>query len=366
MKINIAKVMIGEEEKKSVLGVLESGMLAQGAWVKRFEGEFASFNGSSYAAACCNGTAALDIALKAIGIKEGDEVIVPDFTFIASANAIRFQGAKPVFADVRPDTFNIDPKDLEKKLTKKTKAIMPVHLYGQAADMKGLQKISEGAGIPIIEDACQAHGASWNGKKVGGFGTMGAFSFYPTKNMTTGEGGLVTTENAGLDAKIRMLRDQGQKEKYVHTELGYNLRMTDIAASIGVGQLERLEANNKKRRENAAVLTAGIKKIKGLTPPFVAEGNEHVYHQYVIRVEDDFALGRDELMKKLAEKSIGSAVHYPIPVHRQPYYQGLGYKDVKCPVSADLAGRVLSLPVHPGLAREELDYIVAALKEASP
>ncbi len=364
-KINIAKVLIGEEEKRNVISVLESGMLAQGSWVKKFEESFAKFNGSRHASACCNGTAALDLALKAVGIRNEDEVIVPDFTFIASANAICFQGAKPVLADVRPDTFNLDPNDVKDKITKKTKAIIAVHLYGQAADVNRLRQIADDANIPLIEDACQAHGASYNGKKVGNFGTVGVFSFYPTKNMTTGEGGMLTTDDSPLDTRIRILRDQGQKEKYIHVDLGYNLRMTDIAASIGVAQLARLDSNNKKRQENAAVLTAGIKKIRGLTTPFIADGNEHVYHQYVIRVEKDFGMTRDELTKQLAARGIGSAVHYPTPVHMQPYYQRLGYQNAECPISTDLAGRVLSLPVHPGLSQEDLERIISALNEVS-
>lgn len=351
--IHIAKPLIGKEELDNVRQVLESGMLVQGKWVKEFESEFAQYLNVAHAAAVTNGTSALDLAMRAIGIGPGDEVIVPDFTFIATANAVVFQNAKPVFADVKQDTFTIDPEDLNEKITDKTKAVIPVHLFGQAADMAPIQEICEKKGIRLIEDACQAHGAKYDTKMVGGLGSAACFSFYPTKNMTCGEGGMVTTHDPDLDKKIRILRDQGQTEKYIHSKVGFNFRMTDIAAAIGVAQLKKLPEFTKKRQENAKKLTEAIEKIDGLTPPKADANKEHVYHQYVIKTE-----GRDQLMGKLKEKGIGTAIHYPTPIHMQQSYKDLGYSEVNCPVTAELCNKVLSLPVHPAVTNEDLEKIV--------
>jgi perosamine synthetase len=357
--IHIAKPIIGQEELDNVREVLESGMLAQGKWVKRFEGEFSKFSEVKYAAACSNGTAALDLAMRAIGIGPGDEVIVPDFTFIATANSVVFQNAKPVFAEVNEDNFNIDPEDVAKKITDKTKAVIAVHLFGQAADMKELQEVCAERHIKIIEDACQAHGAKYHDKVVGGIGDVGCFSFYPTKNITCGEGGMVTTNNPEIDEKIRVLRDQGQSEKYVHTRIGFNFRMTDIAAAIGSAQLGKISEFTKKRQDNAKELTEGLSKIEGVTTPKIDDGKEHVFHQYVIKVEKD----RDQAMKILREKEVGTAVHYPTPIHKQPSYKELGYPDDICPTCTRLSEQVLSLPVHPSVSNEDISKIIQAVKE---
>ncbi|MDD5022720.1 MAG: DegT/DnrJ/EryC1/StrS family aminotransferase [Candidatus ainarchaeum sp.] len=361
--IPIAKPVFGEEEKNNILKVLDSGMLAQGEWVKNFEDEFSKYIEVSNSIAVCNGTAALDLALKSIGIKEGDEVIVPDFTFIASANSVLFQNAKPVFADVYSDTFNINPEEINEKITPKTRAVMVVHLFGQSVDLKPILEICEDKNLVLIEDAAQAHGAEYNNKKVGSFG-IGTFSFYPTKNMTSGEGGMITTNDEKTAKKLKLLRDHGQSEKYLHTELGYNLRLTNLGASIGLAQLKKLDSFNNKRIENAEYLTKEISKIKGLTPPKVLENTKHVFHQYVIKVENEFSLKRDELQVYLREKGVGSAVHYPIPIHLQPLYKNLGYPENICPITQELANKVLSLPVHPSLSKEDLDYIIKVLREA--
>ncbi len=361
--IPIAKPLIGDEEINAVTEVLKSGMLASGKEVKEFEKEFAQYLGAKHGIAVVNGTAALDVALKALRIGPGDEVITTPFTFIASANSILFQGAKPVFADIDPKTYNLDPNEVLEKITDKTKTIVVVHLYGQPADMKAFKEIAEDHKLYLIEDCAQAHGAEFNGQKVGTFGDIAAFSFYPTKNMTTGEGGMVVTNDDELAKKADLIRNHGQAEKYLHVELGYNLRMTNIAAAIGRAQLKKLDGWNKKRIENARLLTGGISKIDGLTPPYVDERVKHVFHQYVIKVEEEFPLSREDLMAKLGEKGIGTAVHYPIPVHHQPFYQKLGYPKDICPNAIEASKKVLSLPVHPAVSEEDIAYIINTLRE---
>ena len=357
--IAMAKPIIEEDEIEAVTMVLKSGILVQGRKVEEFEGAFAEFSGTRYAAAVNSGTAALHIALLAHGIGKEDEVITSPFTFISTANSILFTGAKPVFADIEEETFNIAPDSITQKITPRTKAIMPVHLYGQPCDMRSLMKIAEEHGLIVIEDACQAHGAEYDGNKVGSFGT-GCFSFYPTKNMTTGEGGMITTNDKDIAEKARIIRNHGQKERYFHEILGYNYRMTDFIAAIGYCQLRRLEQFNQKRTGNAKILTEGLSGIRGLIPPCVKPNVKHVFHQYTVRVTNDFGISRDELMVKLINKGVATKVYYPLPIHKQPLYQKLGYNDY-LPNSEKAATEVLSLPVHPSLARGELDYIVESL-----
>ena len=353
--IPIAKPIIGDEEIKAVGEVLKSGMLAQGERVKRFEDEFASYLGVKNAIAVNNGTVALDLAVKALGLKPGDEVITPAFTFIATANCALYQGLSPVFADVDPRTFNIDPEDLQKRITPRTRAVIGVHLYGQPFDLSAVQEICQDRGITLVEDCAQAHGAEFQGKKVGSFGT-GCFSFYPTKNMTTGEGGMITTNDDALAASLRLLRSHGDTGKYNHVSLGYNYRMMDLQGALGLVQLRRLEEFTARRISNAAFLNDNI-KIKGISTPYQAKNVRHVYHQYVVRVEDSFASSREKLMEYLLAKGIGSAVHYPKAVYEQPLYRKLGYTNESCLVSEDVSRKVLSLPVHPSLTEEDLAYI---------
>ena len=361
--IPIAKPLIGDEEINAVIEVLKSGMLAHGKEVEAFEREFAGYLGAKHGIAVTNGTAALDVALKALKIGPGDEVITSPFTFIASVNSILFQGAKPVFADIDPKTFNLDPNEVLERINEKTKAIIVVHLYGQPADMKAFSEIAEDHKLYLVEDCAQAHGAEFDGRKVGTFGDIAAFSFYPTKNMTTGEGGMVVTNDDELAEKARLIRNHGQTKKYLHEELGYNLRMTNIAAAIGRVQLRKLDEWNEKRIENAKLLTDGIKRIGGLTPPYVDPRVKHVFHQYVIRVEDEFPMSRDELAQKLREKGVGTGIHYPMPVHHQPFYQKLGYPEEICQNAVEASKRVLSLPVHPSVSREDVEYILQTLEE---
>jgi perosamine synthetase len=357
--IPIAKPIIGNDEIKAVGDVLKSGMLTQGEDVKKFEEKFSAYIGVKNSIAVSNGTIALDLALKALDLTPGDEVISPAFTFIATSNSILYQGLKPVFSDVDPKTFNIDPESLSERITPKTKAIVGVHLYGQPFDLKAVQQICDDKDLILIEDCAQAHGAEWNGKKVGGFGA-GCFSFYPTKNMTTGEGGMITTDDDALAARLRLLRNHGDTGKYNHVMLGYNYRMMNIQAAIGLVQLERLEEFTEKRIGNAGSLNRNI-RTKGLTKPYKAASVRHVYHQYVVRVEDDFPASRERLMSFLQEKGIGSAVHYPRPIYEQPLYKEMGIDWPRCPAAEDVSKRVLSLPVHPSLKPEDLEYIANTL-----
>lgn len=358
--IPIAKPIIGEDEISAVEAVLKSGFLAQGKKVEEFEQAFASYVGTKHAIAVNSGTAALHIALLAQGIGEEDEVITSPFTFMASANSILFTGAKPVFADIEEETFNIAPDNVEDKITSRTKAIMPVHLYGQPCDMKRLMKIAEEHELIVIEDACQAHGAEYEGNKAGSFGT-GCFSFYATKNMITGEGGMITTNDNDIAQKARMIRNHGQIKRYFHEILGYNYRMTDIAAAIGLCQLGKLEGFNNKRIGNAGFLTEKLSGIKGLVLPKVRPNVRHVFHQYTVRIKRDFGMSRDELRQKLMDKGVGSEIYYPLPIHRQLPYQNLGYND-HLPNSETAAREVLSLPIHPSLTKEDLENIVCSIQ----
>ena len=357
--IPLAHPIIGDEEKSAVMRVLESGQLAQGPVVAEFEGEFARWCGVRHAVAVSNGTTALHLALLAHGIGPGDEVITTPFTFIASANAMLFVGATPVFVDVEPDTFTIDPELVEAAITPRTRAILPVHLYGHAAAMPALSYIARRRQLLVIEDACQAHGATVNQRKVGTLGNTAVYSLYPTKNMTSAEGGFVTTDDERIAASVRMLRQHGESERYLHQVLGYNFRMTDVAAAIGLAQLRRLDGFNASRRRNAGVLTQGLEGIEGLIPPLERAGFGHVYHQYTVRV----MAGRDDLRTKLSARGIGSGVYYPIPVHQQPLYVARGYGGQSYPVSERLTKEVLSLPVHPALSDADLARIALAMRE---
>jgi dTDP-4-amino-4,6-dideoxygalactose transaminase len=359
--IRIAQPLLGEEEEQAVLAVLRSGQLSQGPLVRRFEETFAQYIGVREAVAVSSGTAALHVALLAHGVGPGDEVVTSPFTFVATANAILMAGARPVFADVSEEDFNLDPARVGECIGERTRALLPVHLYGQPADMEALSALARRHGLALVEDACQAAGAAFGGRKVGSFGT-GCFSFYATKNMTTGEGGMITTDDAKLAARARLLRDHGQRRRYVSEVLGYNLRMTEVAAALGLTQLQKLDAFNERRRANARYLT---EHLSGVTTPQELPGRHHVYHQYTIRVSlpaRQAGRGRDALLRHLRDRDIEAAVFYPLPVHKQPLYRGLGYRR-RLPVAERLSREVLSLPVHPGLSREDLDAVVSAVRE---
>ncbi len=359
--IPIAKPLISREEKNAVLEVLDSGMLAQGKKVAEFERLFSQFIGVKYAIATSNGTTALHAALVAHNIKDGDEVITSPFSFVATANTIAMTGAHPVFVDIDEKTCNLDPNLIEAAITPKTKAIMPVHLYGQAADMDKIQAIAKKHNLIIIEDACQAHGAELGGKKVGSFGT-GCFSFYATKNITTGEGGMITTSDDHIAKTLRKIISHGSEQRYYHDFVGYNYRMTDIAAAIGIEQLKKLDTFNAIRKKNATYLNQNLKNLKGIIMPEITP--HHVFHQYTIRITSECRKSRDQIIAQLAQEHIASSIFYPIPIHRQNAYQH--YHHLQFPVAEKIATEVLSLPVHPGLGESDLHKIVETMQKIIP
>jgi perosamine synthetase len=359
--IPVSRPSLGREEADAVARVMESGMIAQGQVVAEFERSFASYCGVNHAVATSNGTTALHASILGAGIGPGDEVIVPSFTFIATATSVSMCGARPVFADVDDRTFTLDPDSVEALITPKTRAVVGVHLFGQPFDIPALSDLCRDKDLLLIEDAAQAHGSTLGGRRTGSLGDLACFSFYATKNMTTGEGGMVTTGDSGLADRIRLLINHGQKEKYLHTTLGYNYRMTDMAAAMGLVQLKKLDGMNARRAANAEYLDRSL-RCPGLITPHVRPGSTHVYHQYVVRVEKGARLSRDAFMQALAARGVGTAIHYPRPVHDQPLYQGSQGKD-PCPVSGRLASSVLSLPVHPLVSEDDLRAIVRAVHE---
>ena len=344
--IPVAKPLVGEEERTAVDRVLASGFLTQGPEVAAFEEEFSRLVGGQHCIAVNSGTSALHLGLLAAGIGPGDEVIVPSFSYAATANSVALAGATPVFADIEPDFFCLDPQAVEANITPRTAAIMPVHLYGHPAAMERIRTIADRYSLAIMEDAAQAHGASLHATPVGAFGLVAAFSFYPTKNMTTGEGGMVVTPDDQVNRKVRLLRNQGMERRYENEIVGFNARMTDISAAIGRVQLKKLSAWTEIRWHNAALMDKGL---KGVVVPPVAAGAVHVYHQYTIRTEN-----RDELQKRLADANVGSAVYYPIPIHRLPSFGS----SLDLPETDRAALDVLSLPVHPGLTEDEVHRVI--------
>ncbi len=347
-----AKPLIGDEEREAVDRVLRSGMLAQGPEVKAFEEEFSAHFGLGRACVAVNsGTSGLHLGLLSAGVKPGDEVIVPSFTFAATCNSVALTGATPVFADISADDFCLDPAAVEAAVTERTVGIMPVHLYGHPARMPELQEVADRHGLKIFEDAAQAHGASLGGTPVGAFGEFAMFSLYPTKNMTSGEGGMVSVADPEVERLLRLYRNQGMEQQYRNEVVGFNARMTDIHAAIGRVQLTKVDAWTARRQDNAAFLSA---HLEGVTPPPVREGAVHVYHQYTVRVADD----RDGLATALREEyAVGSGMFYPVPNHELKPFQ----VDVELPETALAAAQCLSLPVHPSLSQEDLERIVTAV-----
>jgi dTDP-4-amino-4,6-dideoxygalactose transaminase len=350
--IPAARPLIGDDERAAVDAVLRSGMIAQGPQVAALEREFADqVLDGRHVAAVNSGTAGAHLGLLAAGVGPGQEVIVPSFTFAATANSVAITGATPVFADIEPDYFCLDPAAVEAAITSRTVGIMPVHLYGHPANMTALQAVADAHGLKIYEDAAQAHAAAWQGQPVGTFGEFAMFSLYPTKNMTSGEGGLVSTASDELDRRVRLLRNQGMERRYENEIVGLNCRMTDIHAAIGRVQLGKLTGWTKQRQENAAFLDANL---SGVIVPPVADGATHVYHQYTIRIPED----RDGFAAALAaEHQVGTGVYYPIPNHRLPSFD----LTLDLPQTETAARQALSLPVHPALSRGDLERIVEAV-----
>jgi dTDP-4-amino-4,6-dideoxygalactose transaminase len=353
-----AKPVIGDDERAAVDRVLRSGMLAQGPEVAAFEEEFSVHVGGRHCIAMNSGTSALHLGFLAAGIQAGDEVIVPSFSFAATANSVVLAGGIPVFGDIDPKTFTLDPNHAESLITSKTKAIMPVHLYGQIAEMDRFTEIGKKYNVQIIEDAAQGHLASLNGKNAGEFGTVASFSFYPTKNMTAGEGGMAVTNSAETARVLRLLRNQGQEIRYQNEVVGFNTRMTDIHAAIGRVQLTKLPGWTKKRQENAAYLDA---HIKGVVTPFVARGTTHSYHQYTIRVPGNNPLLRDKFMDELKNRGVGSGVYYPTPIHRLPSFD----LKLNLPETEKLVNECISLPIYPTLTEQELEIIANAVTQVA-
>lgn len=351
-----AKPIIGEEEVEAVSAVLRSGMVAQGPQVAAFEQEFsAQVVGGAGAVAVNSGTSALHLGLLAAGIGPGDEVLVPSFTFAATANSVAITGATPVFVDIEPDYFCMDPAAAEAAITDRTKAIMPVHLYGHPANMPALLALAAAHGLELFEDAAQAHLASLDGQMVGTFGQFAAFSLYPTKNMTSGEGGMVTTASAEIARRVRVLRNQGMERQYANELVGLNNRMTDIHAAIGRTQLRHVADWTASRQANAAFLDDNL---EGVVVPPVAPGAVHVYHQYTIRVEPG---ERDRMVQAMREEyQVGSGVYYPIPNHRLDSLKHFA-PGLDLPETERAARQVISLPVHPSLTESDLERIVAAV-----
>jgi len=359
-KIPISKPIIGDEEVEAVVRVLRSGMITRGAETESFEKEFASYIGTKYAVSVMNGTIALEASLKALGVRSGDEVIVPDFTFIATASAVVNVGARPVFADIDERTYCIDLESVNELITGRTRAIIPVHLFGHPADMKAINEIAEDRKLLVLEDSAQAHGAEIDGVKVGSLGHASAFSLYATKNMMTGEGGMVTTSIESVYELLLKLRKHGEAKRYMSDMIGSNLFMTEMQAALGRVQLRKLDRWNEIRRSNAKFYIEKLSRVKEIVLPTELPGYKHVFHQFVIRVPSEL---RDKLVEHLSSRGIGVAIHYPYPVHDHPAYRALGYPESINPVSKQVSKEVLSIPVHPLLTREDLEYVAASILE---
>ncbi|MFB0544320.1 MAG: DegT/DnrJ/EryC1/StrS family aminotransferase [Asgard group archaeon] len=380
-KIPIALPILGEEEERAVIEVLRSGYLVQGEVVEKFEKEFGKFNGVNHAIAVNSGTAALHVALQALKLLPGDEVITAPYTFSASATAALFLGGIPVFVDINTETFNIEPEKIEKAITRKTKGIIPVHLFGLPADMDPIKEVAEKHDLFILEDAAQAHKARYKSHMVGTFGDVAIYSFYATKNMTTGEGGMIVTDDDEIAEKCRIIRDQGQKGKYNHVLLGYNYRMTNIMAAIGLKQLEKLQNFTEKRQEFARKLSKELEKIEELIkPPKEPEGHEHVYYLYACLLEEKSGWKRDDFIKALEAEGISAHPIYTTLLYQQPLYENIkdpniypyaemlknflpNYKKVKCPIAEEIAKKAIQLPMHPKLTEKDLKDITTAIEK---
>jgi len=370
MKVPYFIPWINREDKKSVVKALNQRWLTNGPILKKFEKKFQNFIGSKYSVGVGSATHALHLAIRSLNIGKGDKVIVPTFTFVATANAVKYCGAEPVFVDVDPFTFNISPKEIEKKITKKTKAIIPVHYGGQACDMDEIISLAKKHNLYIIEDCAHALGSKYKARYCGNLGNVGCFSFYPTKVITTGEGGMVTTNLAKIGEKVKSLRSQGMSVqakdretksqwKYDIIELGYNYRMDEMRAALGISQLKRIKRINEMRMKTAKKYDALIGKIKGLTTPEIKSDRNHIYHLYTIKVEKDYHLTRDHLFKKLNKSKIGASVQY-YPLHLMSYYKKK-FTRSDFPIANILKDKVLSLPIYPRMTTKQIEYVSSVL-----
>ncbi|MCS6983430.1 MAG: DegT/DnrJ/EryC1/StrS family aminotransferase [Candidatus Absconditabacterales bacterium] len=361
----ISKPIIGKEEIDAVVRVLRSGTVAQGPEVGQLEKSFCELTGRKYAVAMNSGTAVIHAALYGLGIGQGDEVICPPFTFVATANAVLMAGATPVFCDINQDDYMINPKMIEAKITEKTKAIIAVSLYGQVFRYDEIKKIADTYNLKIIEDAAQSIGATYKGIPSGGLGDVGTFSLYATKNIHCAEGGILVTDDEECYEKAKMIRHHGQSEKtrYEYHDLGYNYRLTDIHAAIANQQMKKLDWVCKKRQENANLYNSGLADLYPIIQtPYLHEGNMHVYHQYVIKILSQDGYSRDGLMQYLKDLNIGCGVYYPKPLHLHPHFSRIGYSKGDFPVSEQASQEVLSLPVHPLLSSDDIFFIISAIK----
>ena len=365
MKVDIFSLKTQYREIKAELEgpidkVLQSGAFILGEDVGLFEQEFARYCGVKYGIGVNSGTDALFLACLACEIREGDEVIAPSYTYIATVLAISMTGAKPIFVDINEKTYNIDVSKIEQLITKKTKAILPVHLYGHPVDMDPLIEIARKYNLKIIEDCAQAHGAMYKNKKVGSFGDAGCFSFYPTKNLGAfGDAGMVVTNSNQIKEKLLLLRDYGRKDRYKHIVKGYNSRLDTLQAAVLRVKLKHLDEWNEKRRKNAALYTKLFRqKHKDVILPHEADFARHVYHLYVVRVKK-----RERLAQELMDKGVRTLMHYPIPVHLQEAYKALGYKKGDMPISEKCCDEILSLPMYPELDKKEIEYVVNTMTE---
>jgi dTDP-4-amino-4,6-dideoxygalactose transaminase len=354
------KNLIPQKVIDEVGEILRSGYWADGPNVHKLEKEFANYCGTKFCRAVSNGTTALMTIMGALGLGPGDEVIIPSFSFIATANCIKSVGATPIFAEIDPKTFTLDPDSAESKITERTKAIMPVHLYGLCADMKRFSELCEQKSLFLLEDAAQAHGSAIDNKKAGSFGAVGAFSLYPTKNMFSGgEGGLITTDNEELYEKIKLYVNHGQSQKYIHTAIGYNFRMAEVIGAVSLYALEKLDIRNGKRQKNAEYLSNSLKDLESMQTPFIPEGYSHVYHQYTIKTEQ-----REQIIAALVKEKIGYGIHYKTPIHQQPYYKDNSKEKTILEITDKTAEQVLSLPIHPEVSEEQIKFLSETIEKA--
>jgi perosamine synthetase len=360
--IGMASIKLSEKEIDAAIKVLKSGALRQGKECEAFENEFSQKTGAASAVTNANGSAALHLAYMAF-LNPGDEVLVPSFTFIATGSMVTAARGKPVFCDVDPETYLIDLQDAEAKITENTRAIAPVHLFGNPCDIEAIEQFATRHNLIVVWDAAQAHGARFKGKDVGSFGDFVCYSFYPSKNMFVGEGGMTCTNNTEYEQKLRYLRTHGQTGKYLHTMMGLNYRMTDVEAAIGREQLKRLDRMIEVRIRNATILNEGLENIAGITPQKITSGGDHAWHQYCIVVDkDQFGCDRDALATFLKDKGIATGIHYPRGLHQQPIFMELYGKNI-LPATEQLANNILALPVHHGLAEDEARQVVDAIAD---